>query len=66
MARYIVVHTPIDTKVHAGDTFSSFAKDCVAKSGVIGSLSNLGMHCQQHGLSKTSLLTGIYPLNSVL
>jgi hypothetical protein len=50
MARYIVVHTPIDTKVHAGDTFSSFAKDCVAKSGVIGSLSNLGMHCQQHGL----------------
>jgi hypothetical protein len=32
MAQYIVVHTPIDAKVYAGDAFSSFPKECVAKS----------------------------------
>jgi hypothetical protein len=29
MAKYVVVHTPLDAKVYAGDTFGKFAKECM-------------------------------------
>lgn len=29
MAKYVVVHSPLDAKVYAGDTFSRFAKECI-------------------------------------
>ncbi len=28
MAKYVVVHTPVDAKIYAGDTFPNFAKEC--------------------------------------
>ena len=30
MAQYVVVHTPVDAKIYAGDTFAKFAQECVA------------------------------------
>jgi len=29
VAKYVVVHTPVDAKIYAGDTFAKFAKECV-------------------------------------
>ena len=29
MAKYVVVHTPVDAKLFAGDTFANFAKECM-------------------------------------
>ena len=29
MARYVVVHTPLDAKVYAGETFGKFAAECI-------------------------------------
>ena len=30
MAQYIVVHTPLDAKIYAGDAFANFAKEIVS------------------------------------
>jgi len=29
MAKYVVVHSPVDAKTYAGDTFANFAKECI-------------------------------------
>ena len=29
MAQYVVVHTPVDAKIYAGDTFANFAKESI-------------------------------------
>ena len=29
MAKYFVVHTPVDAKIYAGDTFTNFAAECI-------------------------------------
>jgi hypothetical protein len=29
MAKYVVVHSPMDAKINAGDTFAKFAKECI-------------------------------------
>ena len=29
MAKYVVVHTPVDAKLYAGDTFPNFAAECM-------------------------------------
>ena len=29
MAKYVVVHSPLDAKLYAGDTFGKFAAECI-------------------------------------
>ena len=43
MAKYIVIHSPLDAKVYAGDTFSLFAKERIGD--------RLGTGSERHGVA---------------